>query len=56
MTHEQTLVTYENIRIQLRYKNILTPHVIRIPIVPSFCRLDLPQPSYGPIKTQQVFL
>ena len=55
-THEQTLVTYENIRIQIRRKNIWTPHVIRSPMVPSFCRLKLPQPSYRPIKTIQVLL
>ena len=25
-------------------------------MVPSFCKLELPQPSYRPIKTLQVFM
>ena len=41
MTREQTLVTHENIRVQRQRKNIWTPHVIRSPMVPSFCRLEL---------------
>ena len=55
-TCEWTLVTYKNIRIQTWCKNIWTPHVIRSSMVPSFCRLELSQPSYRPIKTLQVFL
>ena len=56
MTREQTFVTYENIRVQRWHKNIWTFHVIRSPMVPSFCRLELPQPSYHPIKALQVFI
>ena len=56
MTREQTLVTYENIRVQIWCKHIWTLHMIRSPMIPSFCRLQLPQPSYRSIKTLQVFL
>ena len=56
MTHKQTLVLYENITIQRQHKNIYTPHMIRSTMVPNFCKLELPQPSYHSIKTLQVFL
>ena len=56
VTREQTLVTYENIRVQRQCKNIWTPHVMRSPMVPSFCILELPRPSYHSINTPQVFL
>ena len=46
MTCKQTLVTYKNIRVQRRHKNIWTPHMIRSPMVPSFCKLELPQRHY----------
>ena len=55
VTREQTLVKYENIRIQRWCKNIWILHVIRSPTIPSFRRLDLPQPSYSFIKTLQDF-
>ena len=32
---QQTLVTYENIRVQRQHKSILTPHVIRNAMVSS---------------------
>ena len=54
-TCEQTLEMYEITRVQRRRKNIWTPHVIRSLMVFSFCPLDLPQPSYGIIKTLQDF-
>ena len=54
-TRKQTFVTYKNIRVQRQHKNICTPHVIRSPMVPSFYRLDLPQPCYGFIKILQNF-
>ena len=37
-------------------KNIWTAHVIRSLMVPTFCRLELPQPSYCTITRQQVVL
>ena len=36
-------------------KNFRTPHMIRNAMVHSFCSLELPQPSYHPINTLQVF-
>ena len=50
MTRKQTLVTSKNIRVQNDAK-LLTLYVISSPMVPSFCRLELPQPSYRFIKT-----
>ena len=44
-------VSNEYIRTQKRLNNIFTPHVIRIAAMPSFCRLELPLRTYGPIKT-----
>ena len=41
----QTLVMYKNVRVQRRHKNIFT-HVIRSPMVPIFCGLELPQSNY----------
>ena len=35
MTHKQTLVTYENIRVQRQHKSISTPCVIRNTMVSS---------------------
>ena len=50
MAGKQTLIMYKNISIQRQRQNIWTPYVIRSPMVPSFCRLELPQPSYCSIK------
>ena len=55
-TRKQTPVTYKGLRVQIQCKIIWTAHMIRSPMLPSFCRLELPQPSYCPIKTPQVFL
>ena len=55
VTREQTLEMYEIIRVQRWRKNIWTPHMIRSPMVLSFCQLDLSQPSHGIIKTLQDF-
>ena len=43
------LIMYENIRVQWWLQNVWTSCVIRSLIVPSFCRLELPPPSYHPI-------
>ena len=56
MACKQTLITYENIRVQRQRENICIPHVIRSPMVPSFCRLELPQPSYCSIKHHKFFM
>ena len=42
MTREQTLVTYEYIRIQTRRKKYLNYSRDKSPMVPSFRRLELP--------------
>ena len=46
----------EYIRIQKRLRNTFTPRVARSTAVPSFCRLELPLWTYGPIKTLSFFM
>ena len=47
-------LSHKYIKIRKRLKNICTPHVTRSLVMPSFCRLELPLRTYGPIKTLQV--
>ena len=44
-------VSHEYIGIQKRLKTIFTSHVTKSVAMPSFCRLELPLRTYGPIKT-----
>ena len=56
MVRKQTLETCENIKVQRWHKNISTSHITRSLMVQSFCRLELPQPSYHSVKTPYVFM
>ena len=51
MTRKQTLIACKKIRVQRQHKIFYIPLMIRSTMVPNFCRLELPQAGYHPIKT-----
>ena len=55
ITHEQTLISDEYIRIREQLKDFCIPHVVKSITVPRFCYVELVQPSYDPLNSLEVF-